>query len=157
MVIKASASAEIRTLVEALDADDEVQREAAIARLGIIGARAVDRLTDAYANTARRATRLAILRALEGIGDHRSAPLARQALGEGGDVAVAATGILRRPSVLDELDGRRGALDTLVATTLDRQPRPPAPAGRVRRAPGTARRCADARRRRVARSILAAD
>ena len=120
MVIKASASAEIRTLVEALDADDEVHREAAIARLGIIGARAVDRLTDAYANTTTRATRLAILRALEGIGDHRSAPLARQALGEGGDVAVAATGILRALLSSTNSTVAAAALDTLVATTLDR-------------------------------------
>ncbi len=121
MVIKASASAEIRTLVEALDADDEVHREAAIARLGIIGARAVDRLTDAYANTTTRATRLAILRALEGIGDHRSAPLARQALGEGGDVAVAATGILRALLSSTNPTVAAAALDTLVATTLDRR------------------------------------
>ena len=120
MVIKASASAEIRTLVEALDADDEVHREAAIARLGIIGARAVDRLTDAYANTSSRATRLAILRALEGIGDHRSAPLARQALGDGGDVAVAATGILRVLLSSTNSTVAAAALDTLVATTLDR-------------------------------------
>jgi HEAT repeat protein len=84
MVIKASASTEIRALVDALGGSDDVHREAAIARLGIIGARAVDRLTDAYANTTTRSTRLAILRALEVIGDHRSAPLARQALGEGG-------------------------------------------------------------------------
>lgn len=121
MVIKASASAEIRTLVEALDADDDVHREAAIARLGIIGARAVDRLTDVYANTASRATRLAILRALEGIGDHRSAPLARQALGEGGDVAVAATGILRALLSSTNPTVAAAALDTLVATTLDRR------------------------------------
>ncbi len=120
MVIKASASAEVRTLVEALDADDEVHREAAIARLGIIGARAVDRLTDAYANTASRATRLAILRALEGIGDHRSAPLARQALGDGGDVAVAATGILRALLSSTNSTVAAAALDTLVATALDR-------------------------------------
>ena len=120
MVIKASASAEVRTLVEALDADDEVHREAAIARLGIIGARAVDRLTDAYANTSSRATRLAILRALEGIGDHRSAPLARQALGDGGDVAVAATGILRALLSSTNSTVAAAALDTLVATTLDR-------------------------------------
>ena len=120
MVIKASASAEVRTLVEALDADDEVHREAAIARLGIIGARAVDRLTDAYANTTSRATRLAILRALEGIGDHRSAPLARQALGDGGDVAVAATGILRALLSSANSTVAAAALDTLVATALDR-------------------------------------
>ncbi len=121
MVIKASASAEIRTLVEALDADDEVHREAAIARLVIIGARAVERLTDAYAHTTTRAPRLAILRALEGIGDHRSAPLARQALGEGGDVAVAATGVLRALLCSTNSAVAAAALDTLIATTLDRR------------------------------------
>jgi hypothetical protein len=120
MVIKASASAEIRALVEALGADDEVHREAAIARLGIIGGRAVDRLTDAYAQTSSRATRLAILRALEGIGDHRSAPLALQALGDGGDVAVAATGILRALLSSTNSTTAAAALDTLVATTLER-------------------------------------
>jgi hypothetical protein len=120
MVIKASASTEIRTLVDALAADDDVHREAAIARLGIIGARAVDRLTDAYAHTTSRPTRLAILRALEGIGDRRSAPLARQALGEGGDVAIAATGILRALLSSTNSTVAAAALDTLVATTLDR-------------------------------------
>ena len=59
MVIKASAAAEIRALVDALGADDDVQREAAIARLGVIGPRAVDQLTDAYArrNEPRRPPR----------------------------------------------------------------------------------------------------
>ncbi len=121
MVIKASASTEIRALVDALGGDDEVHREAAIARLGIIGARAVDRLTDAYANTTTRGTRLAILRALEVIGDHRSAPLARQALGEGGDVAVAATGVLRALLSSASSAVAAAALDTLIATTLDRR------------------------------------
>ncbi len=120
MVIKASASAEIRTLIEALDADDEVHREAAIARLGIIGARAVERLTDAYAGTSNRRTRLAILRALEVIADHRAAPLARRALGDGGDVAVAATGVLRALLSSRHSSAAAGALDTLIATTLDR-------------------------------------
>ena len=80
MVIKASAASEVRTLVEALAGDDEVQREAAIARLAVIGARAVEKLTAAYAGTPDRVTRLAILRALEAIGDHRSVSLARQAM-----------------------------------------------------------------------------
>jgi hypothetical protein len=120
MVIKASASAEIRTLIEALDADDEVHREAAIARLGIIGARAVERLTDAYAGTGNRRTRLAILRALEVIADPRAAPLARRALGDGGDVAVAATGVLRALLSSPHSSAAAGALDTLIATTLDR-------------------------------------
>lgn len=120
MVIKASSAAEIRSLVDALSGVDEVQREAAIARLGIIGARAVDRLTGAYASTTSRGTRLAILRALEVIADPRSAPLAQHALAEGGDVAVAATGVLRSILTSSHAAAAATALDTLVATTLDR-------------------------------------
>ena len=119
MVIKASSATEIRSLVEALGGDDEVHRDSAIARLGIIGARAVDRLTDAYAKTTSRGTHLAILRTLEVIGDRRSAPLAQRALGEGGDVAIAATGVLRALLSSPHTTTATSALDTLVATTLD--------------------------------------
>ena len=48
MVIKASASAEIRLLVDALSGPDDVRRDAAAARLSVIGARAVERLLEAY-------------------------------------------------------------------------------------------------------------
>jgi hypothetical protein len=119
MVIKATAATEIRALVAALSGDDEVPREAAIARLGIIGGRAVDRLTDEYSRVTTRSTRLAILRALEVIGDHRSALLARQALDEGGDLAVAATGVFRALLSSPNSTVAAGALDTIVATTLD--------------------------------------
>jgi hypothetical protein len=120
MVIKASAAAEIRTLVDALAADDEVHRDSAIARLGIIGARAIARLTDAYAKTTNRRTHLALLRTLELIGDDRCAPLAQRALAEGGDVAVAATGVFRVLLSSPHAATAAAALDTLVATTLDR-------------------------------------
>jgi hypothetical protein len=119
MVIKASASTEIRTLVDALEGDDDVHREAAIARLGIIGARAVDRLTEAYAKTTDRRAHLAILRVLEAIADHRSALLARQALAEGGDVGIAATGVLRALLTSAHVGTATAALDALVATTLE--------------------------------------
>ena len=140
MVIKASSSNEIRTLVDALSGDDDVQREAAIARLGIIGARAVDRLTDAYSKASDRRARVVILRALEAIGNQRSAPLARRAVAEGGDVAVAATGLLR--ALLSSADTATAtlALDALVATTLDSTARSPASAGSVRRPPRSAAR-----------------
>jgi hypothetical protein len=119
MVIKASSAAEIRTLVDALGGVDEVQRHAAIARLGVIGARAIDRLTDAYAAAASRGARLAILHALELIGSHRSIPLARRALAEGGDVAVAAIGIFRSLLTSSQAAAAAAALDTVVATALD--------------------------------------
>jgi hypothetical protein len=118
MVIKTSAAAEIRALVEALGSRDDVQREGASARLAVIGPRAVERLTLAYKATIDRHTRCAILRTLEAIADHRSAPLARQAIAEGGDIAVAACGVLR--SLLGSTHGSSSAeaLDTLVSTAL---------------------------------------
>jgi hypothetical protein len=119
MVIKASSATEIRALVDALGADDDVQSDAAIARLGVIGARAVDRLTEAYTTTADRRAHVAILRAFETIADHRSAPLARRALTEGGDVGVAAAGVLRALLSSPHGETATNALDALVATTLD--------------------------------------
>ena len=120
MVIKASSATEIRALISALASDDEVRREAGIARLAVIGARAVDALERAY-DGADRITKVAILRTLESIADGRAAPIARRALAERGDVAVAATAALR--ALLDSPHGPTGAdaLDALVATALDRE------------------------------------
>jgi hypothetical protein len=119
MVIKASAAGEIRQLISSLGSDDDVRREAAIARLAVIGRRAVDRLIAAYDSTGDRATRIAVLRALEPAGDGRMVPMARKALSEGGDLAVAAAEALR--GLLDSPDGPTGAkaLDALVAAALD--------------------------------------
>ena len=119
MPIKASASTEIRALVDALCGSDEVKREAAIARLAVIGPRAVDRLLSTFAGTPDRTARVAILRALESTGDHRALAAARQGLDAGGDVAIAATGVLR--SLLDSQHGSdaSAALDSLVAVALN--------------------------------------
>jgi hypothetical protein len=119
MVIKASAATEIRQLIAALGGDDDVRREAAIARLTVIGARAVDGLRRAYADTSDRETRVAVLRALEPIGDRRTVAIARGAIAEGGDLALAAAAALR--VLLDSAHGPTGtdALDILVATALD--------------------------------------
>ena len=117
MSIRRSAAPEIQALVDALSSADVVKRESAIARLAVIGERAVDRLVTAYAS-ARRETRTAILRALEGIPDARGAALAREALREGGEVAVAAAASLR--PILQSTDDRAAtaALDALVETAL---------------------------------------
>jgi hypothetical protein len=119
MVIKASSATEIRKLVSALGGDDEVRRDAATARLAVIGGRAVDALGRAYEGATDRATKIAVLRALDSIGDGRTVAIARRALTEGGDVAIAATSALR--SLLDSPHGPTGAdaLDALVGTALD--------------------------------------
>ena len=119
MVIRASAATEIRALVEALRGDDEVRREAAIARLSIIGSRAVDRLLAAYRETTTRAGRVAILRALEYAGDARTLGIAGDAMADGGDLAVAAAAVLR--GLLDSPHDATAAeaLDTLVKVAMD--------------------------------------
>lgn len=119
MAIKPSASTEIRTLTAALASPDEVTRESAIARLAILGPRAVDRVAAAYP-AADRETRTAILRVFEAIADPRGATIARQALTEGGDVAVAATSALR--ALLDSplTSAATAAFDALVETAMDR-------------------------------------
>ena len=119
MVIKSSTAAEVRSLVLALTAPDDVRREAAIARLAVIGSRATDRLLGAYAAAADTAAKVALLRALEGIGDARAVPLATEALQQGGDAAVAAAAVLR--AFLDVPDSAvaAAALDALVEAALD--------------------------------------
>lgn len=118
MSIKPSASSEINTLIAALGSGDEVRRESAIARLAVIGARSVDRLVATYA-TATRDTRIAILRTLEGVGDARALPIAREALRAGGDLALAAASSLR--PFLGSTDSRAAtdALDALLSIALD--------------------------------------
>jgi hypothetical protein len=119
MVIKASSSVEIRRLVEALGSPDDVQRETAIARLSIIGSRAVDRLVAAYNAAADRDARIAVLRALESIGDRRAIVVARTAIARGGDEALAAVaavrGLLDSPHAPTAAD----ALDTLLSVAVD--------------------------------------
>lgn len=118
MTIRPSAAADVRALTAALGSSDDVARESAIARLAILGPRAVDRITAAYPEAARE-TRVAILRVLEAIADPRGAAVARQALGEGGDVAVAATAALR--ALLDSpvTSAATAAFDALVETAMD--------------------------------------
>ena len=119
-MIKASASAEIRKLVASLTGD-AVSRDAALARLAVIGARAVPHLTAAYGGTADRRARAAILRALEPIGDPRALPIARDGLTHGGDLAVAAAAVLG--GLLKSSYGATGAdaLDSLMTAALDQR------------------------------------
>jgi hypothetical protein len=118
--IKPSAAAEIRALLDGLASGDEVRRESAIARLAIIGERAVDRLIESYAS-ADRPARIAILRAAEAIADPRVLPVAADALGGGGDLAVAGASTLRALLESPNETAAARALDALVATALDRK------------------------------------
>ena len=119
MVIKASASSEIRLLVDALSGPDDVRRDAAAARLSVIGARAVERLLEAYKRAETTQGRATILRVLEPIADPRSLEPARRALTEGGEVGVAAAQVLRGLLDARERGVASGALDALVSVALD--------------------------------------
>jgi hypothetical protein len=120
MSITPSAGSEVRTFIDSLDADDEIRREAAIARLAIIGKRAVGRLITEYnAAAASPRKRTAILRVLEATADARALGVARQALAGTAELAIAATGVLQ--ALLDSVvDGTAAeALDALVTAALD--------------------------------------
>ena len=119
MPIKASSSVEVRQLVEALGGPDELRREAAIARLTVIGPRAVDALLQAYASTTDRDTRIAILRALESSSDRRTIAIAKEGIVMGGDLAVAAAAALRGLIDSPHEATATEALDLLVTTVLD--------------------------------------
>ncbi|HET7217431.1 MAG TPA: hypothetical protein VFJ02_05260 [Vicinamibacterales bacterium] len=119
MVIKASAATEVSALVEALSHGDDIHREAAIARLAVIGSRAVDRLMRAYSESRDRAMQLAVLRVFEAIGDRRTLPIARDAIRGGGDLAVAAAGVLRSLLTSEHAAAATDALDALVSAALD--------------------------------------
>jgi hypothetical protein len=120
MPIKRSPSSEIGRLTAALDSKHDVTREAAIARLAVIGRRAVERLSAIYTDPSTpRGKRIAILRVLEAAGDARGVRVALGALAEGGDVAVAAAATLR--GLLNVVDAATSsqALDALIALAMD--------------------------------------
>ena len=97
MPIKASSARSIDALLADLRSGDEVAREAAVARLMVIGSRAVDRLGALAGDVSvDPAVRAVALRALEGIGDARAFEIALSAAHDSqADVAVAAVGVVR--------------------------------------------------------------
>ena len=88
MPIKASSSRQIETLINDLGSDRAATREAAVARLTLLGARAVDRLLLLLDSDAPSGARGAALRALEAIADPRALDRVLDAL-DAADLAVA--------------------------------------------------------------------
>jgi hypothetical protein len=152
MPIQRSAAAEIRPLVDALGAADETQRETAIARLIVIGPRAVEHLLQEFPAATGRA-RAGMLRALEALGDPRALEAASSALQDGSaGVQTAAVGTLRALAGIEKAGVARDAFDRLVAVALDRQR-----AAIVRLAAWEAIREAAGDARDAVRTALAAD
>ena len=121
MVIRSSSAREVQQLLTALRARDAVRRDAAIARLRVLGSRAVGRLEE-LAQTGTDDERGLALQALEGIDDPRVVDLALAALADRHiPVRLAAIQVLR-PWVAHE-DGTR-VMEALVTRALDDQQSP---------------------------------
>ncbi len=121
MPIRRSTVAEITPLIQAIGGTDETRREAAIARLAVIGPRAVEYLLQEFsAGTGQ--SRIGVLRALEAIGDPRAFAPASAALQDGSAlVQTAAIGALRVLINGGSAATSRNAFERLVAAALDRQ------------------------------------
>jgi hypothetical protein len=108
--IKSSSAREVDRLVEQIREGSPVEREAAVARLRVIGARAVDRLA-AVVRSGSDVSRAAALKALEGMDDPRARDVALDSVAaEPPAVAAAAIAALRTwlatdPVVLDAVTG----------------------------------------------------
>jgi hypothetical protein len=119
--IRVSSSEQIDKLVSDLDSDSAVAREAAAARLAVIGSRAVDRLIAAATAAGKGIEACAAAwRTLEAIGDARALEPALATVAtepRPAAVAIAAIGVARV-----FMTGSRGAavVDALTMAALDR-------------------------------------
>ena len=121
MPIHRSASGDVRQLIDALGGPDETARETAVARLALIGPRAVEQLLHELTAAGER-VRAGILQALEAIADARALPAARNALQDGSAaVQTAAIGTLGALVGGGKAEAARDAFDALVALALDPQ------------------------------------
>jgi HEAT repeat protein len=106
-------------LVQDLLGEDAVRRETAIARLAIVGDRAVDRLLSALPQTSP-AGQVAVLRALELIASPRTLPAAVSLLQASDDAVAGAAAAALRPHVRSHEDAlATQALEALTALALD--------------------------------------
>lgn len=120
MVIKRSTSPEVARLIRDVLGDDPVTREAAMARLAVIGPRAVDRLLATLSNNRPPSAQAALLQTLERIGDSRALDAAGRyvtAADEG--VALSAVAVLRPLLQTGGNEVATQAIGTLTAVALD--------------------------------------
>lgn len=119
MTIRPSSSVEIRQLMDALGRADHLKSETAVARLAVIGPRAVEHLLQEFPSVTGRA-RAGFLRAFEAAADPRTLPASRSALEDGSAaVQTAAIGAVRALLSSSRQETSRDALDALIAVALD--------------------------------------
>ena len=117
MAIRASASLEVRRLIGDLESDDAVRRDAALARLSVIGTRAVRQILERLASAAIPASRASLLLALETIPDPRALEPVLDAM-TSDDAGVRVAAIRATRGLLSLPQGTR-ALDRLTALALN--------------------------------------
>lgn len=111
-------SSDLDRLIADLQSPESIRRDAAVARLRILGSRALPRLIDLIAAHDSAGVRALALDALEGVDDVRAIDVAFDALRDGDlDVVIAALGVLRR-WVAEETGTR--LLDAITAIAVDR-------------------------------------
>jgi HEAT repeat protein len=111
-------SGDIDRLIADLQSSDSIRRDAAVARLRILGTRASPRLIELAAAHESASVRAQALDALEGLDDVRVIDAAFDALRDGDiDVVIAGLGVLRR-WVAEETGTR--LLDAITAIAVDR-------------------------------------
>jgi hypothetical protein len=115
VVIKSSSAREVDRLVSQLRDGSPVQREAAIARLRVIGARAIDRLVALIRSDAPAAAQAAALKAIEGVDDARARDIALESLGAGTPAVAGAAVAVLRPWLASDA----AVLDSVTALALD--------------------------------------
>jgi HEAT repeat protein len=117
VVIRRSSAREVSALLQDVESGTDVARDAAVARLSVIGTRAVGRVLALLASSSVPAARVGALAALEAIGDPRAADAALGCLEEDDEsVRRGAAALLRRL-----LESARGpaVLDRLAAVAVD--------------------------------------
>jgi hypothetical protein len=118
LVIRASSGKQVNALIADLSSESAIKRDAAIARLTVIGERAVDRLTGLTSNPgASPAARIAAFRVLEAIAEPRGLASALAAFADpDSSIAVAALNTAR--VFLHTGEGVE-ALDRVIEIALD--------------------------------------
>lgn len=118
LVIKASTGKTVDRLIDDLWTGDALRRDAAVARLIVIGERALQRLLGVAADSdAASEVKVAAFRALEGIGNPKALAPALDAI-VSGDSAVSAAATAVAKAMLHTAHGI-AALDRLTALALD--------------------------------------
>ena len=117
MAIRASASLEVRRLIGDLEGDDAVRRDAAIARLAVIGTRAVRQILEHLTAASVTATKGPLLLALESIPDPRAVEPVLEALTS--DEAGVRLAAIRAARGLLSLPQGTSVLDRLTALALN--------------------------------------